>query len=101
MLRAAVRVSSQRLVGCGAVGLPSRLLPPSSLPQEVARAPLLRCTVGGAWVGGPGSAGGGVPLHCPPPTHSRPSPGPTGCGRHLRRRLCGGWGCGGGGFGRR
>ena len=61
MLGAAARVSGQRLVGCGAVGLPSRSLPPSSLPQEVTRAPPLRCTVGGALVGGPGSAGGGRP----------------------------------------
>ena len=60
MLGAAVRVSGQPLVGCGAVGLHSRSLPPSSLTQEVMRAPPSRCTVGGAWVGGPGSAGGGA-----------------------------------------
>ena len=98
MLGAAVWVSGQRLVGCGAVGLPSRSLPQSSLPQEVARAPPSRCTVGGAWVGGPCSARGGVPRHCHPPTPSRPWPGPTGRGRHLSLRLCGGWGCGGGEF---
>ena len=101
MLGAAVRVSGQWLAGCGAVGLPSRSLPPSSLPLEAARAPPPRRTVRGVWVGGPGSAGGGVPRHCPLPTPSRPSPGPTGRGRHLRRRLYGGWGCGGGGFRRR
>ena len=76
-LGAAVRVSSQRLVGCGAVGSPRRSLSPSSLPREVARAPLSRRIMGGAWVGGPGSAGGGVPRHCPPPTLSRPSSGPS------------------------
>ena len=69
MLGAVVRVSGQRLAGCGAVGLPSCSVPPSSLPLEVARAPPPHCTVGGVWVGGPGSAGGGVPRHChlPPP----------------------------------
>ena len=49
---AAVRVSGQRLVGCGAVGSPPRSLSPPSLPREVARAPSSHCTVGGAWVGG-------------------------------------------------
>ena len=43
---AAVRVSSQRLAGCGAAGSP---------PRKVARAPASRRTVGGAWVGGPSS----------------------------------------------
>ena len=76
-LGAAVRVSAQRLVGCGAVGPPSRSLSPPSLPQEVARAPPSGCIVGGAWVGAPGSAGGGVPRHCPPSTLSRPSSGPS------------------------
>ena len=47
LLGAAVWVSGQRLVGCGAVGPPSRSLPPPSLPREVAHAPLSRCTVGG------------------------------------------------------
>ena len=101
MLGAAVLVSGQRLAGCGAVGFPSRSLPPSSLPLDVARAPSPRRIVGGVWVGGPGSAGGESPRHCPLPTPSRPSPGPMGRGRHLRRQLCGGWGCGGGGFRRR
>ena len=50
---AAVRVSSQRLASCGAVGSPPRSLSPPSLPREVARAPSSRRTVGGAWVGGP------------------------------------------------
>ena len=59
VLGPALWVSGQRLVGCGAVGPPSRSLPPLSLPREVARAPLSRCTVWGARVGGPGSAGGG------------------------------------------
>ena len=84
---AAVRFSGQRLAGCGAAGSPARSLSPSSLPREVARAPASRRTVGGAPVGGPS----------PPPQLS--------CvrrlGRHLRRRLCGGWGCGGGGLRRR
>ena len=52
---AAVRVSGQRLAGCGAVGSPPRSLSPPSLPREVARAPSSRRTVGGAWVGGPSS----------------------------------------------
>ena len=45
---AAVRISGQRLAGCGAVGSPPRSLSPPSLPQEVARAPLSHRTVGGA-----------------------------------------------------
>ena len=52
---AAVRVSGQRLAGCGAAGSPPRSLSPPSLPREVARAPASRRTVGGAWVGGPSS----------------------------------------------
>ena len=52
---AAVRVSGQRLAGCGAAGSPPRSLSPPSLPREVARAPSSRHTVGGAWVGGPSS----------------------------------------------
>ena len=52
---AAVRVSGQRLAGCGAVGSPPRLLSPPSLPREVARAPPPRRIVGGAWVGVPSS----------------------------------------------
>ena len=52
---AAVRVSGQRLAGCGAVGSPPRLLSPSSLPREVARAPPPRRIVGRVWVGGPSS----------------------------------------------
>ena len=77
VLGAAVRVSGQRLVGCGAVGPPSCSLSPPSRPQEVARAPPSRCTVGGALVGGPGSAGGGAPRHCHPLTLSSPSSGPS------------------------
>ena len=53
---AAVRVSGQRLAGCGAAGSPPRSLSPPSLPQEVARTPSSRRTVGGAWVGGPSSS---------------------------------------------
>ena len=83
----AVRVSGQWLAGCGAAGSPLRSLSPHSLPREVAR-PLASCrTVGGAWVGGPS----------PPPQLSRTHR----LGLHLRRRLCGGWGCGGGGLCRR
>ena len=98
MLGAAVWVSAQRLAGCGSVGLPSRSLPPPCRPLEVARAPPPRCTVGVVWVGGPGSPGGGVPRPCLLQTPSRPSPGLTGRGRHLRLCLFGGWGCGGGRF---
>ena len=50
---AAVRVSGQWLVGCGAAGSPPRSLSPHSLPQEVARSHASCRTVGGAWVGGP------------------------------------------------
>ena len=52
---AAVRVSGQRLAGCGAAGSPPRSLSQPSLPREVARSPASCCTVGGAWVGGPSS----------------------------------------------
>ena len=83
----AVRVSGKWLAGCGAAGSPPRSLSPHSLPREVAR-PLASCrTVGGAWAGGPS----------PPPQLSRTRR----LGLHLRRRLCGGWGCGGGGLCRR
>ena len=83
----AVRVSGQWLAGCGAAGSPPRSLSSHSLPREVAR-PRTSChTVGGAWVGGPS----------PPSQLSRTRR----LGLHLRRRLCGGWGCGGGGLCRR
>ena len=69
MLGAAVWVSGQRLASCGAVGFPSRSLPPSSLPQEVARAPLSRFTVGGGVGRGArlrrGGPRGTVPLPSP------------------------------------
>ena len=52
---AAVRVSGQRLAGCGAAGSPPLSLSPLSLPREVARSPASCRTVGGAWVGGPSS----------------------------------------------
>ena len=84
---AVVRVSGQRLAGCEAVGSRPRSLSPPSLPREVARAPPSRRIVGGAWVGGPSS----------PPPLSRVRR----LGRQLRRRLCGGWDCGGGGLRRR
>ena len=54
-LGAALRVSGQRLAGCGAAGSPPRSLSPPSLPREVARSPASCRTVGGAWVGGPSS----------------------------------------------
>ena len=83
----AVGVSGQWLAGCGAAGSSPRSLSPHSLPREVAR-PRTSChTVGGAWVRGP----------IPPPEPSRTRR----LGLHLRRRLCGGWGCGGGGLCRR
>ena len=83
----ALRVSGQWLAGCGAAGSPPRWSSPHSLPREVAR-PCTSChTVGGAWVGGPS----------PPTQLSRTRR----LGLHLRRRLCGGWGCGGGGLCRR
>ena len=52
---AGVRVGGQRLAGCRAVGSPPRSLSLPSLPREVARDPLSRRIVGGAWVGGPSS----------------------------------------------
>ena len=83
----AVRVSGQWLAGCGAAGSSPRSLSPHSLPREVAR-PRSSChTLGGALVGGP----------IPPPQPSRTRR----LGLHLRRRLCGGWGCCGGGLCRR
>ena len=89
--------SGQRLAVCGLQG---------SGPPLALVAPALSFTGGGArppglWVSEPGSTGGGVPQHCPLPTPSRSLPGPAGRGRHLRRRLRGGWGCGSGGFRRR
>ena len=93
---AAVRVSSQQLVGCGAVGSPPRSLSLPSLPREVARAPLSRRIVGGRGSGGPAPPGGASHSTVPPPL-SRVRH----LGRHLHRCLCGAWGCGGGGFRRR
>ena len=84
---AAVRVSGQRLAGCGAVGSPLRSLSPPPLWREVARAPLSRRIVRGR-------VGRGAEL---PPPLSRVRR----LGRDLRRRLCCGWGCGGGGLRRR
>ena len=83
----AVRVSGQWLAGCGAAGSPPRSLSPHSLPREVARL-LASCrTVGG---------GVGRGAQSPPPLSRIRR-----LGHHLRRRLCGGWGCGGGGLCRR
>ena len=93
-LGAAVRVSGQRLVGCGAVGSPPRSLSPPSLPREVARAPPLRRIVGGAWIRGARLRQGGASNGTVPPPLFRVRR----LGRHLRRRLCGGWGGGSGGF---
>ena len=53
---AAVRVSGQWLAGCGPAGSFPRSLSPYSLPREVARSHASRRTMGGAWVGGPGSS---------------------------------------------
>ena len=102
MLGAVVRVIGQRLAGCRAVGLLSCSVPPSSLPLEVARAPPPHCTVGGGVGRGARLRWGGCPPALSPvPPPPRPLPGSMGCGLHRRRRLCGGWGCGGGGFRRR
>ena len=101
VLGAVVRVSGQQLAGCGAVHLLSRSVPPSSLPLEVARAPLPHCTVGGGVGQGARLRWGDRPAALFPVPPTRPSPGPMGRGRHRRRRSCGGWGCGGGGFRRR
>ena len=59
-------VSGHQFVGGGEVSPPSRSLPPPSLPREPARAPPLRCTLAGTWVGGPGSAGGARPAALSP-----------------------------------
>ena len=53
---AAVRVSGQWLAGCGAAGSLPCSLSPYSLPREVARSHASCPTMGGAWVGGPGSS---------------------------------------------
>ena len=74
MLGAVVRVSGQRLSGCGAVGLLSRSVPPSSLPLGVARAPPPHCTVGGAVGQGARLRWGGRPASLspvPPPRARR------------------------------
>ena len=84
---AAVRVSGQWLAGCGAAGSPPRSLSPPFLPREVARSHASCRTVGGGM-------GRGAQL-TPPLFHIRR------LGHHLRRCLCGGWGCGGGGLCRR
>ena len=76
----AVRVSVQWLAGCGAAGSPPRSLSPHSLS----------CVV-------PYRGGGVGRVAQPPPPLSRIRR----LGHHLRRRLCGGWGCGGGGLCRR
>ena len=83
----AVRVSGQWLASCGAAGSPPRSLSPHSLPRKVARSHALCRTVGGG-------VGRGAQ---PPPPLSRICR----LGHHLRRRLCGGWGFGGGGLCRR
>ena len=84
---AAVRVSGQWLAGCGAGGSTPRWLSLPSLPREVARSHASCRTVGGG-------VGRGAQLS-PPLSRIRR------LGHHLRRRLCGGWGCGGAGLCRR
>ena len=105
MLGVAARVNGQRLAVLAAVGSPPRLLPPPS-PLQEAGAPLCRAIRGGdgGCVLGRGarSCRGGVQRHWSYPSPSCPSHGTitAGRGRHLRRCLCGGWGCSGGAFGR-
>ena len=53
---AAVRVSGQWLAGGGAAGSLQCSLSPYSLPREAARSHASCRTMGGAWVGGPGSS---------------------------------------------
>ena len=84
---AAVRVSGQSLAGCGAAGSPPALVV-SALPP--AGGGTLSCVV--PYRGGGVGRGAQLP---PPLSRIRR------LGHHLRRRLCGGWGCGGGGLCRR
>ena len=77
VLGAATRVSGQRLAGCGAVGLPSRSLPPSCPPLEVARAPSPRRTKGGCGSGGPALLGGASQRPPPPRAHCLGRRGPA------------------------
>ena len=95
--------------------------PPGGVPARQDRGlrlsptcPAARTARGGGVprVGGPGPAGGGAPGRRSAPTppaprvrrlgfEARPAGRRAiafGFGRHLRLRLCGGWGCGGGGF---
>ena len=62
-----MRVSGQRLVGCGAAGFPPRSLPPPSLPGAGARSFVTPYRGGGVGRGG----------QPPPPTFSRPPSGPS------------------------
>ena len=71
VLGAVVRVSGQRLAGCGAVGLPSGPVPSSSLPLEVARAPPPHCTVGGGGGWGARLRRGGRPAALSPASPPR------------------------------
>ena len=82
-----MRVSGQRLAGCGAVGSPPALVV-SALPPAGTGARSFVTPYRG------GGVGRGAQL---PPPLSRVRR----LGRHLRRRLCGGWDCGGGGLRRR
>ena len=78
-------------------GPPFALVAPALPPTGGGARPSVALYRGGGWVGGPSSAGGGAPRGTVPPPLTRARR----LGRHLRRRLCGGWGCGGGGFRRR
>ena len=78
---------------------------PRPLPYWRCCAPFCRVVRSGGWgsrsVRGARPCWGGGPAALSPPPPSRSSPGAGGRGRHLRRRLRGGWGCGGGWFCRR
>ena len=82
-------------------GCPLALVAPVLSPTGGAARPSAALYGGGGVGQGARLCWGGVTWHCPLSIPSRSSPGPARRGRHLHRRFCGGWGCGGAGFSRR
>ena len=91
------RSAVSRLRGCGP---PLALVAPILSPTGGCARPFAAPHDGGG-CGSGGQAPLGGASRCPPPPSLRSMPASAGRGRHLHRRLCGGWGCGGGGFRRR